>query len=97
MFLVFGMLYVNLTLFNLCSTLTSIIISSNIYRMSEKKVYLAFIGKMAITTFKMIQNEKVGDVLDICYKMGTKIIKIENGSGWRKRRPWTRNLKCYLW
>ena len=41
--------------------------------MSEKKVYLAFIGKMAITTFKMIQNEKVGDVLDICYKMGTKI------------------------
>ena len=45
--------------------------------MSEKKVYLAFIGKMAITTFKMIQNEKVGDVLDICYKMGTKIIKIE--------------------
>ena len=77
MFLVFGMLYVNLTLFNLCSTLTSIIISSNIYRMSEKKVYLAFIGKMAITTFKMIQNEKVGDVLDICYKMGTKIIKIE--------------------
>ena len=37
-------------------------------------------GKMAITTFKLMQNAKAGGVLkiqDICYQMGTEIFKIE--------------------
>ena len=40
-----------------------------------------FLGKTAITTFKIIQNAKVGGVFekiqDICYQMGTEIFKIE--------------------
>ena len=32
---------------------------------------------MAITTFKLVQNAKVGGVWKICYKMGTEIFIIE--------------------
>ena len=44
--------------------------------MSQKNVICE---KIAITTFKFIQNAKVGGVLEnICYNMGTKIFKIED-------------------
>ena len=41
---------------------------------------MSFSGKTAITTFKLIQNAKVGvfrKIQDICYIMGTEIFKIE--------------------
>ena len=41
---------------------------------------MSFSGKTAITTFKLVQNAKVGGVSessDICYIMGTEIFKIE--------------------
>ena len=41
---------------------------------------MSFSGKTAITTFKLIQNAKVGlfwKVQDICYNIGTEIFKIE--------------------
>ena len=41
---------------------------------------MVFSGKMAIATFKLIQNEKMGvfcKIQDICYKMGTEIFKME--------------------
>ena len=47
------------------------------YRVSKK---MSFCGKTAITTFKLIQNEKLGvfwKIQDICCQMGTEIFKIE--------------------
>ena len=41
---------------------------------------MVFCGKTAITSFKLIQNEKMGvfcKIQDICYEMGTEIFKIE--------------------
>ena len=41
---------------------------------------MVFSGKTAITTFKLIQNAKMGvfwKIQDICYIMGTEIFKIE--------------------
>ena len=41
---------------------------------------MSFLGKIAITTLKLIQNVKVGvfwKIQDICYQMGTEIFKIE--------------------
>ena len=41
---------------------------------------MSFLGKIAITTLKLIQNAKVGvfwKIQDICYQMGTEILKIE--------------------
>ena len=41
---------------------------------------MSFLGKIAITTLKLIQNAKVGvfwKIQDICYQMGTEIFKIE--------------------
>ena len=41
---------------------------------------MVFCGKTAITTFKLIQNAKMGvfwKLQDICYQMDTDIFKIE--------------------
>ena len=41
---------------------------------------MSFSGRTAITTFKLIQNAKVGmfwKIQEICYIMGTEIFKIE--------------------
>ena len=41
---------------------------------------MSFLGKIAITTLKLIQNAKLGvfwKIQDICYQMGTEILKID--------------------
>ena len=41
---------------------------------------VSFLGKTAITTFKIIQNVKLGvfwKIQNICHQMGTEIFKIE--------------------
>ena len=50
---------------------------------------MVFSGKTAITSFKLIQNEKLGafwKIQDICYVMGTEIFKIE-GEMTEKMKP----------
>ena len=44
-----------------CTTVVNINIIYNIYRVSQK---MSFCGKMAITTFKLIQNAKTRGVLE---------------------------------
>ena len=59
---------------------------------------MVFSGKTAITTFKLIQNAKMGvfwKIQDICYQMGTKPFKI-GGEMAEKNEPHSKTGKNSL-